>query len=229
MAPDLDRLMNRLGHLFKDPRLLVQALTHGSYQNEHPSCPSYERMEFLGDSVLGFLVADMLYRRFPDLPEGSLTSRKSRLVGGANLALVGNDLGLAGHVILGHGEGREADVKPSILADVTEAVIAAVYLDGGIVAARALAERLFAEAVEDLGADLSLDAKSELQALVLSRTGKLPRYRLILETGPDHDRTFVFEVSEPGGRKAEGSGPSKKTAQQAAAFALLGALSMDRG
>ena len=218
------QLMEHLGHDFRDVSLLVQALTHSSYQNEHPESPSYERMEFLGDAVLGFVVSEMLFARYPDLPEGALTACKSSIVGGANLAEVGMDLGLADHVILGHGERRAVLVQPSILADVLEAVIAAVYLDGGIEAARALASRLFSSTVEGLSDGLPVDAKSALQARVLAMRGKLPRYRLVDECGPDHDKTFVFEVSEPGGLSARGSGPSKKAAQQAAASTLLAIL-----
>lgn len=216
--------MQRLGYSFRDVRLLRQALTHTSYENEHPGEPSYERMEFLGDAILGFLVSEMLYRRYPDLHEGALTACKSRIVGGANLAGVGRSLRLAEHVVLGHGERREVGVQPSILADVVEALLAAVYLDGGLDEARAIARRCFADAVEDMQSGPPLDVKSELQSRVLSATGRLPRYVLVEESGPDHAKSFVFEVKEPGGVGATGRGPSKKAAQQDAAAALLALL-----
>jgi ribonuclease-3 len=224
MKDDIDTLMQILGYGFRDPGLLSNALTHSSYHNEHPELPSNERLEFLGDAVLGFIVSEMLYRRYGDLDEGRLTARKARVVGGTHLATVARRIGLAEHLLLGHGEMMQGEVKPSILADAFEAVIAAVFLDGGIRPARAFVRRHLGRAVLDMEEGLPKDYKSELQAHVLSEAGSLPRYRLVEEAGPDHLKEFVFEVSMPGGPQATGQGPSKKAAQQAAAAALLDVL-----
>lgn len=229
MKDNHQELMGALGYTFRDPGLLVNALTHSSYHNEHPEMPSNERLEFLGDAVLGFIVSDMLTRVFPDLDEGPLTARKARVVGGTHLTTVAERIGLAGHMLLGHGERLQSAVKPSILADALEAVIAAVYLDGGIRSARALVRRLMGRAISQEDESLPRDYKSELQARMLALSGVLPRYRLVDEAGPDHLKEFVFEVSMPGGRCATGRGPSKKVAQQAAASALLDELKGDPG
>ena len=221
MNCDLEDLVEILGYRFRDPALLVNALTHSSYHNEHPDMPSNERLEFLGDSVLGFLVSEMLFRTYPGLDEGDLTARKARVVGGAHLGTVSRRLGLEHHLLLGQGEKRQGTVKHSILADALEAVIAAVFLDGGIRAARAFVRRHLGAAVLEKDENLPLDHKSELQARVLADSGSLPRYRLVEEAGPDHHKEFVFDVSVPGGRSARGAGHSKKAAQQQAAAALL--------
>jgi ribonuclease-3 len=171
----------------------------------------------------------MLTRVFPELEEGPLTARKARVVGGAHLTTVAERIGLAGHLLLGHGERLQSAVKPSILADALEAVIAAVYLDGGIRSARALVRRLVGRAISQEDESLPRDYKSELQARMLALSGVLPRYRLVDEAGPDHLKEFVFEVSLPGGPSATGRGPSKKAAQQAAASALLDELEGDPG
>lgn len=224
MKDRLYDLMGILGYRFRDPTLLRNALTHSSYHNEHPDQPSNERLEFLGDAVLGFVVSELLYRRYGELEEGPLTARKAAVVGGAHLSTVAQRIGLADHLLLGHGERKQEEVKSSILADALEAVIAAVFLDGGIRSARALVRRLLGRAMLDMEESLPKDYKSELQARVLSEKGSLPRYKLIEEAGPDHLKEFVFEVSMTGGPSATGSGPSKKSAQQAAAAALLDVL-----
>jgi len=229
MKYDLDDLMDVLGHGFRDPSFLVNALTHSSYHNEHPDMPSNERLEFLGDSILGFLVSEMLYRAYPDQDEGPLTARKARIVGGAHLGTVARRIGLGHHLLLGQGERRQDAVKHSILADAFEAVIAAVFLDGGIRAARSFVRRHLGSAVHERDENLPRDHKSELQAIVLARTGSLPRYRLIHEAGPDHRKQFVFEVSIRDGASATGRGRSKKSAQQAAASALLDVLGKTAG
>ena len=221
MKYELDDLMDVLGHRFRDRTVLVNALTHSSYHNEHPDMPSNERLEFLGDSILGFLVSEMLYRAYPELDEGPLTARKARVVGGAHLGNVARRMGLEHHLLLGQGERRQESVKHSILADAFEAVIAAVFLDGGIRAARSFVRRHLGDAVHERDENLPRDHKSELQARVLAQTGSLPRYRLLEEAGPDHRKAFVFEVSMKGGISATGEGRSKKAAQQAAAAALL--------
>ncbi len=225
MQQEIDAFQARLGYRFRDAGILRKALCHGSYHNEHPEVPSNERMEFLGDSVLGFVVSDLLYRRYPDLPEGPLTARKALVVGRTNLAVVSRRLDLATYLLLGQGERKEP--TSSMLADALEAVIAGVYLDGGVREVRAVVKRLFGEAISERDEDLPRDWKSELQQRVLSGSGSLPRYRSIGESGPDHDRVFVFEVVVPGGRTAVGRGPSKKAAQQGAARAML--VSMESG
>jgi len=229
MKSDTERLMDVLGHGFRDPSLLENALTHSSYHNEHPHMPSNERLEFLGDAVLGFVISDVLHDMHPDLDEGHLTAKKARIVGGTHLAIVAERIGLTNHLMLGHGERREDCVKPSILADALEAVIAAVYLDGGIGAARKVILDLLGRAVEGREEDLPRDFKSDLQARALSDRGCLPRYRLVEASGPDHDKRFVFEVGVPGGPHATGRGHSKKSAQQAAARELIRVLERGEG
>ncbi|MBW2261445.1 MAG: ribonuclease III [Deltaproteobacteria bacterium] len=221
MKYDLDDLVDVLGHRFRDPSILINALTHSSYHNEHPDMPSNERLEFLGDSILGFVVSEMLFRSYPGLDEGPLTARKASVVGGAHLGTVSRRIGLERYLLLGQGEQRQEDVKHSILADALEAVIAAVFLDGGIRAARSFVRRHLGAAVHERDENLPRDFKSELQARVLADAGALPHYRLLEEAGPDHLKEFVFEASMPGGPCATGTGLSKKAAQQAAAAALL--------
>jgi ribonuclease-3 len=220
-------MMEALGYRFEDETLLVNALTHGSHHNEHPDMPSNERLEFLGDAVLGFVVSEDLYRRGPDLDEGHLTSHKAMVVGEAFLAIVARRIRLDRHVLLGHGEARNEDVRDSILADALEAVIAAVYLDGGMDAAVDLVVRLMGTALAGEEDCLPRDHKSELQVRVLSSSGCLPRYHLLEESGPDHYKRFVFEVCVPGGPSATGTGRSKKSAQQDAAAGLLRVLRRD--
>ena len=217
-------LESRIGYHFRRPRLLETALTHSSYANERhsPEVVSYERLEFLGDSVLGLTTAEFLYARTPALPEGRMTRLRAELVCEASLHKTALALGLGEFMRLGRGEelsgGRE---RPSILADMVEAVIAAIYLDGGMDEARKfIMTRVLADA--QIGEDHpSADYKTALQELV-QRGGEVRiSYDLVGESGPDHNKTFTFTVSVEGETIGEGSGRTKKEAEQMAARRAL--------
>ena len=218
---DMKALEDALGYQFKNGALLREALRHSSYANEHrgEEAISNERLEFLGDSVLGFVTAEFLFERHPDSPEGELTRLRARLVCEESLYEAAKRIGLGQYLALGHGEeaggGRE---RPSILADATEAVIAAVYLDGGIEAASALIHRVLLDnAVELRTVERRRDYKTALQELVQRTPNQALRYRLAGETGPDHDKTFTITVSLNHVILGTGSGHSKKEAEQMAA------------
>lgn len=210
-----------LGYRFQNPELLREALRHSSYANEHREggAVSNERLEFLGDSVLGFVTAEFLFQRHPDAPEGELTRIRAKLVCEDSLYEVAQRLDLGRHLCLGHGEeaggGR---TRPSILADATEAVIAAVYLDGGIEAAGALIHRiLLTDAAEARVVRKRRDYKTALQELVQRRPAQALYYQLTGETGPDHAKTFTITVTLNGKVIGTGQGRSKKEAEQMAA------------
>jgi len=209
-------LQKALGYEFKEPAHLRLALTHPSTK-----LPDNQRLEFLGDAVLEFCVSDMLYRKYPDLHEGELTARRAALVCERTLSVLARSLELGKVLVMGHGEeqtgGRE---KPSILADAMEAVLAAIYIDGGIRAAHQVILRLFAED-EKLIAWRGHDDKSALQEYTQAHGMDLPSYAIIAQEGPDHNRTFTAQVSVMGKAVATGVGNSKKSAEQAAAKAAL--------
>lgn len=224
-------LGERLGWDFTDPGLLERALTHRSWCAEHPGTESNERLEFLGDAVLGMVITDELMRRHPERSEGWLSRARSDLVRAGTLYAVARDLSLGEHVLLGKGEeltgGRE---KPSILADAVEALIGAAYRDGGFAAARAMIEtqfgpRLDAQATEADQGDLPApaDFKSRLQERCARGGGAIPTYTFA-ESGPEHDKTFSAEVLLEGARLAVGVGRSKKQAEQDAAQHALAVL-----
>ena len=221
-------LEKRLDYSFRDPALLEEALNHSSYANEHRSAGirSNERLEFLGDSVLGFVTAEFLFCQHPDAPEGDLTRIRAALVCEQSLYEVARRLDLGAYLKLGRGEeaggGRE---RTSILADATEAVFAAVYLDGGIGAASALIHRLLLDAEkEEVLEERRRDYKTALQELVQRQADQVLTYHMIGEAGPDHDKTFQAEVRLNGRPVGTGTGHSKKEAEQAAARAALEAL-----
>lgn len=219
-------LEEKLGYSFQDPTLLLNALTHSSYANEHreQGIPSNERLEFLGDSVLGFVVADHLYRTRPDLPEGDLTRVRAALVREESLAEVADYLDLGSYLRLGRGEDTGSGRKrPSIRADAVEAVLAAVYLDGGIGNARKLVHRLILDRPREVPTTVR-DYKTALQELVQRESGRTLEYRLIGEQGPDHAKIFEMEVLLNGERVGTGEGRSKKEAEQAAACAAVAKL-----
>src|SRR5215213_5970874 len=208
-----------------EPRLLERALTHRSYAYEHGGLPTNERLEFLGDSVLGLVVTDTLYRRHPDRPEGQLAKLRAAVVNMRALAGVGAGLRLGDYVFLGRGEestgGRQ---KASILADTLEAVIGAAYLDGGMAVAEALVHRLvdpLLDSAGDLGA--ALDWKTSLQELTASSSSGVPVYE-VTEQGPDHAKVFSATAHVAGESLGQGEGRSKKEAEQKAAAAAWGAL-----
>ncbi|MBP1736713.1 MAG: ribonuclease [Oscillospiraceae bacterium] len=215
-------LQDRLDYEFKNPALLENALTHSSYANEHRGgMNSNERLEFLGDSVLGMVVADHLYRQNPDMPEGELTRTRAVLVCEASLHQVALRLKLGEYLKLGKGEaaggGRE---RPSILADATEAVFAAIFLDGGMTQARRTIRKLLLTQ-EEAQQPVNRDYKTILQELVQRESGQKLTYRLISATGPDHDKTFSVDVELNGAVVGSGSGRSKKEAEQTAAQAAI--------
>lgn len=226
---DIKQLEILLEYTFRDRSLPVQALTHPSHLHEVGGSDGgdYQRLEFLGDAVLGLLLAEILYIRYPDWDEGALSQFRSRLAGQDVLADRARALGIGSFILLGRGEeqtaGREKD---SILADVLEALIAALYRDGGLQAARVLVVRLFerlAESPESLV--LGRDSKSELQEFLSSNGYPPPEYRLMEESGPPHDRLFRFQILVDDKVIGVGQGKSKKIAQQAAAAEALGTLS----
>jgi len=230
---ELEPLERRIGYRFKDRGLLEHALTHRSRVHEDASggVIDNESMEFLGDSVLGFVIADMLFREFPQHNEGQKSKLKASLVSSASLARLGTDLNLGEFLILGRGEEKTGGrFKQAIIADCYEALIAAVYLDGGVEAARQFIASQFAELMEEArrtGADAAFtdDWKSALQEWLQSRGRGLPAYRLAEELGPAHRRLFVVEVVVEGQAVARAEGKSKKEAAQSAARAALEKLS----
>lgn len=221
----MQELEKKLNYTFRNPGLLSEALSHSSYANEHRSggLRSNERLEFLGDSVLGFVTAEFLFLHHPDLPEGDLTRIRAALVCEQSLYEVARKLELGRYLKLGRGEeaggGRE---RTSILADATEAVFAAVYLDGGMSAASALIHRCLLDAEEEEAVEeRRRDYKTALQELVQRQADQVLTYRMIGEEGPDHDKTFQTEVLLNGTRAGTGCGHSKKEAEQSAARAAL--------
>ena len=220
MIKDLEKA---IGYQFHNISLLQNALTHSSYANErwHNSLLSNERLEFLGDSVLGMLVADYLYRTFPDRPEGELTRMRADMVCEHTLATAANRIGLGEHLLLGHGEeqggGRS---RESILADAMESVIAASFLDGGLEAALKIVKQfiLVEVPVKKLH---NADYKTSLQELVQQKKNQVLSYAMVGQSGPDHDKKFDVEVSLNGRVVGKGSGSSKKRAEQMAARAAI--------
>ena len=215
----LQDLEQRLGYRFQKAQLLENALTHSSYANEnkHSGLSSNERLEFLGDSILGFVVAEYLFQKYPDRPEGELTRLRADLVCEKSLAKVAQELHLGDFLKLGHGEEQSGGRKrESILADAVESVLAASYLDGGFEAAKGIiGRRLLQKASE--AEPRNYDYKTALQELVQREKDQVLQYRLLSETGPDHDKTFVVEVALNNRMVGRGSGSSKKRAEQAAA------------
>lgn len=222
----LDEVQRRLGYRFQQEHLLQEALTHASYLNEagKPDEADNERLEFLGDAVLNLVVSEHLLRAFPDAPEGILSKLRSRLVSEESLSAVARRLEVGEALRVGRGEeitqGRE---KPSILGDALEALVAAVYLDGGLDAATACVRSLFQEELASCEQSLKVkaDFKTDLQELCQRDFETLPQYRTIRETGPDHDKIFEVEILIRGEPHGMGTGRNKKEAEQNAAKAAL--------
>jgi ribonuclease III len=220
--PDFEQ---RLGYSFQQPDVLRRALTHKSYSHEskEDDVRHNETFEFLGDSVLGFVIGDLLFRQFPKLDEGALSKMKAFLVSAPSLAAKSREFGMGDVILLGVGEEKTGGrKKDSLLANLFEAVIAAIYLDGGIDAARQLIERSFLADIQAIDQQdlLFHDYKTALQELAQGSGLSLPDYNVVAEVGPDHDKTFVVEV-RLGGVTARGEGSSKKEAQQQAAMHAL--------
>ena len=227
MIKDLEKA---IGYSFRNIQLLQNALTHSSYANErwHNSLLSNERLEFLGDSVLGMLVAEYLYTTFPDRPEGELTRMRADMVCEGTLAAVATRIGIGEHLLLGHGEERFGGrTRNSILADAMESVIAAAFLDGGLEAAKGIVRRFILVEVP-VKRMHNMDYKTQLQELVQQKKNQVISYALVGESGPDHDKVFRVEVSLNGNVVGEGSGSSKKRAEQDAARAAVERLFPDK-
>ena len=220
----MDGLEQKLNYAFRDQELLETALTHSSYANEHRS-ESNERLEFVGDSVLGLVTAAWLFSTYPDMPEGKMTRLRAELVCEQSLREVAEKLDLGAYLRLGRGEEASGGrTRPSILADCVEALIAAMYLDGGLEpAARFITGHILTK-LSDSAASLQRDWKTELQELIQQKPGRSLSYSMIGESGPDHMKSFTAAVSMNGSVIGSGDGRTKKEAEQAAARAALLAL-----
>jgi ribonuclease-3 len=212
-----------IGYRFRNITLLQNALAHSSYANErwHDSLKSNERLEFLGDSILGMVVAEHLYRNYPDRPEGELTRMRADMVCENALAAIAGRIGLGKHLLLGHGEEQTGGrTRNSILADAVESVIAACFLDGGMEAARGFIDRFVLTDVP-VRKLRNADYKTALQELVQQKKNQVLTYKLTGESGPDHDKYFEVAVLLNGSTVGTGTGSSKKRAEQDAARAAM--------
>lgn len=212
-------VQERTGYVFSDEKLILEALTHSSYANEMKinKRNNYERLEFLGDAVLEMISSEVLFARYPDVPEGGLTKKRAALVCEPSLAICARKMGLGQLMFLGKGEERSGGRdKEAILCDIVEAVLGAIYLDGGLEAAREYVNTHILSDLED--EELFVNFKSELQEMVSKLIPEAePSYDTISQEGPEHDRTFVVEVTIGDKIRCEGVGKTKKAAQQEAA------------
>jgi ribonuclease-3 len=226
---DTGALEEALGYRFRDPTLLRTALCHSSYAHERPGTESNERLEFLGDAVVGLTVAQLLFQAHPNWEEGDLTRGLHSLVDRSALAALGRELDLGAHLQLGRTEVQsQGHTKSSVLADATEAVIAALFLDGGLEPVVVLARRVFAEAFEDGAPRVSRDPKTDLQERVMSRFSEFPRYEVIDDSQVEDDPLrFTVLVKIAGEEWGEGEGRSKRLAERAAAEQALALRSGD--
>jgi ribonuclease-3 len=223
-------LEGRIGYTFRDRTLCESALTHKSWLNErHGSTRTdNERLEFLGDAVLALAVSDMLMKRFPERSEGELSKTRAALVSEVGLAKAAEAMGLGEWIFLGRGEDQAGGRrKPSILSDALEALVGAVYLDGGFIAAHEVTERLFTEALRDADSSVRFDFKSRLQERSQALLQATPQYSVVGQEGPDHDRRFLVAILLDGREYGRAQGRSKKEAEQSAAAQALELL--DRG
>jgi ribonuclease-3 len=224
-VPDKAKLQKILGITFSQPALLEEALVHSSYVNEKPDngIRHNERLEFIGDAVLGFIIADKIYQELPDLSEGEMTKARAALVRGDALARIAGEIKLGNFLYMGKGEEATGGrAKAPNLAGALEAVIAAIYLDQGIDVVRGVVDRLFVKEWQKLVSQgVGIDYKSKLQELAQSRYQATPVYRMVAEAGPDHDKTFTVEVVINGKRYGTGKGKSKKLAETEAARLTL--------
>lgn len=220
----METLEARIGYTFHDRRLLQNALMHSSYANENRArgCTSNERLEFLGDSVLGMVTATRLYRLYPDMPEGKLSRLRAELVCEQSLHAVALELGIGSYIRLGHGEARNGGrERPSILADAVEAIIAAIYLDGGLESAqRFILDHILTGLAEGQMHHVA-DYKTDLQERVQRKPGQALEYTLLSESGPDHNKSFTMNVLLNGSEIGRGTGRTKKEAEQSAAKSAL--------
>jgi ribonuclease-3 len=217
---DYSTLEAVLGYAFRDRTLLEQALRHASWCNEHTTdkLEDNERLEFLGDAVLDLIVGHKLMTRYPQLREGELSVTRAQVVSEAGLSEVAGQLGIGAWIVLGKGEEKSGGrTKPSILADAFEAILAAVYLDGGFIAAQEMVDRVLAQRIETVEFKGFYDFKTRLQETSQARLKATPTYRVVQELGPDHDKRFVVAVTIGTDEWARATGRSKKEAEQMAA------------
>jgi ribonuclease-3 len=227
MVRDLDDLEGRLGHRFTDRSLLETALTHRSWAQERGVEANYERLEFLGDSVLGLITAQWLYQRFPHEAEGDLALRLSYLVSAPVLTRIGKEIEVGAFLRFGVGEERSGGRhKDSLLADTVEALLGALYLEAGLDPAQGFILPFLESELDSSapGAEVSKDAKTSLQERLQAMGSPLPEYRLVGESGPDHEKTFVIECRVGNALLGTGEGQTKKKAQQVAAEIALGSV-----
>ena len=226
---DLSKLEEKIGYQFKDRQLAMTALTHSSYANEHGrhDCEYNERMEFLGDAVLEVISSDHLYHNYPDMPEGDLSKLRASIVCEPTLWQCARDFDLPSYIRLGTGEektgGRQ---RPSVVSDAMEALIGAIYLDGGFSAAQAFVLRFVLTDIEDK--KLYHDSKTTLQEILQNQGRGLPVYEIISESGPDHAKMYTAQVSARGKVLGTGEAGSKKHAQQEAAYNALVAMNKEK-
>jgi ribonuclease-3 len=222
--PDLSALQTRIGVVFKNSNLLLQALTHKSYANENPkfSLGNNERLEFLGDTVLSLIIGQTLFLRNPNLSEGDLSKMRAHVVNGSCLAEVAKKVGLGSFLLLGAGEAKSAGhEKPSILADALEAVIAAIYLDQGFHAAEQFVLMAYDHLLNPLSFGALTDYKTQLQEFCQEGGLSLPAYQQVSAYGPDHQKRYEIEVKIGDVSYGTGIGTSKKEAQQQSAKTAL--------
>ncbi len=224
MKAHIQPLESLLGYQFLEKEILKRALTHSSYAHERGFGESYESLEFLGDSVLDFVLSTILYEKFPELDEGGLSRIRSSLVNEKNLSQLAQELGLDRYIFLGRGQRESTNgIHNSILADVLESIVGAIYLDGGVHRVWSFIVRTFKGQLEAIGRGTHsfTDYKTELQERVQGNSLPPPTYRVIKEIGPDHEKTFYVEVLVDNRPCGHGEGPSKKEAEQNAAKEAL--------
>ena len=229
MEKNLAALEQKIGYHFQNRKLLVQALTHSSYANEKKlgKLGCNERLEFLGDAVLELISSDFLYHRFPGIPEGELTKKRASMVCEPSLAFCAREFGLPQYLLLGKGEdmtgGRNQD---SIVSDATEALLGAIYLDGGFASAKEFVLSFILNDIEHK--QLFFDSKTILQEIVQEKGSQPIEYRLIKEEGPDHNKSFTVEAIVSGRTQGQGTGHTKKAAEQAAAYEAIRNMKQER-
>lgn len=215
-----------LGYAFQSPRLLLEAVTHTTFANENPGAPSNQRLEFLGDAVVGMVIAQYIFETYPDLPEGELTKIRAAVVCEPTLAGRARALGVGALLRFGKGEAVSGRDRDSILADAFEALVGAIFLDGGLEAARSFVLRELSPLVAPARRGLvRVDYKTRLQELLQNRTSEAPVYRLLAEEGPPHERRFQVAVLHRDVELGSGWGRSKKEAEQEAARVALEGIS----
>jgi ribonuclease-3 len=217
----VEALEGRIGYTFKDQAVILRALRHSSYGDGHSSEPNNERLEFLGDRVLGLLTANALFAHSSE-PEGTLARRLNALVRKEMCAKIARKIDLGQSVFISSAEEKQGGRgKTSILGDACEALIAALYLDGGLAAAQEFFDRFWGEELEAVASRSAKDPKTELQEMAMSRGRDLPQYRVVERQGPDHDPHFIIEVAVKQAGSARGEGGSKREAERNAAMALM--------